>query len=264
MREELETTVVRFDADTGVGTLTLNRPDSLNAFNEQMKADIVDGLRRLEAINESADDIPLRVVILEGAGDNFCVGADVNEFDEQSEGGRSERRHYDFLMDFPVPLIAKIEGYCLGGGFETALACDLRIAHDDSQFGLPEVNLGLHPGGGGIQFVSVLANSAVAEELALTGKRIGATEAAEYKLVNQVVGDEIMDVTRSIAESVAAKPPLATQAIKQSARMSSQTGLNEGRKYDRRIYERLRQTEDHEKGTRAFAEDDYEPEFTGS
>jgi enoyl-CoA hydratase/carnithine racemase len=263
MREEFETAIVTFDEDTGVGTLTLNRPDSLNALSAQLRADIVDGLQRLEAENDDADGVALRAVIVEGADGNFCAGADINEFSGEHTGERSPRKHYEFMMEFPVPLIAKIEGYCLGGGLETAMSCDIRFAHEDATFGLPEVDLGLIPGAGGVQFISRLNNPAVAKEIAFTGDHVPAERASELELVNRVHGDDLDEATREFAETVASKPPLSIQAIKDSANLATETGLEEGRKYDRRIFESLRGTEDFEKGTRAFAEDDYDPEFKG-
>lgn len=263
MREELDTTVVEFDAESGIGHLTLNRPDSLNALSSQLREDIVAGLRRLEAHNEDADGIALRAVIMEGAEGNFCAGADINEFEDAALGERSERRHYDFVADFPVPVVAKIRGYCLGGGLETAMACDFRFAHEESRFGLPEVNLGIIPGGGGVQFVSRLANPSAAKELAMTGEHITAQRARELGIVNRVYGDDLDEETRAFAGTIASKPPLAIQAIKRSADVAVQTGLAEGREYDRRQFQPLFETEDFEEGTRAFAEDDYEPEFKG-
>lgn len=263
MRTEFETTIVEFDEETGVGHVTLNRPDSLNALSDQLRADVVGSLRRLERKNEGADGIELRAVILEGAEGNFCAGADVNEFDDRAAGASSARDHYQFLREFPTPIVAKIRGYCLGGGLETAMSCDLRFAHEDARFGLPEVDLGLVPGAGGVQFISRLNNPSVAKELAMTGAHVFADDASELGIVNRVYGEELDDATRAFAETVASKPPLSVQAIKESANLSAEIGLEEGCTYDRRVFDWLSGTEDFEKGTRAFAEDDYEPEFEG-
>ena len=264
MHEELETTVVEFDADTNVGSVALDRPDALNALSGQLRDDIVEGLRLLEAQNEDADGVALRAVVLQGAGGNFCAGADVNEFSDESAGATSERSHYAFIREFPVPVIAKIEGYCLGGGLETAMSCDMRIAHEEARLGLPEVDLGIIPGAGGVQMVSQLANPAAAMEIAMTGDHIGADRAADLGIVNRVYGDDEFDEeVEAFAETIAAKPPLAIQAIKESARKATQVGLEEGIAYDQQQFEPLLATEDYEEGARAFAEDDYEPEFRG-
>ena len=262
MQDQNETATVTFDDVSGVGRLTLNRPDSLNALSTQLREDIVQGLRALNEQNQ--DGIDMRVVVVEGAGGNFCAGADITEFDDDSPSTEVDRKHYQFIMDYPVPVIAKIRGYCLGGGFETALSCDFRFAGADARLGLPEVNLGIIPGAGGVQFVSRLANPAVAKEIAMTGDHISAERAADLGLVNGVYDEDELDtVVDDFAEEIASKPPLSVQAIKESANMAVETGLREGRQYDRKLANPLFETEDHEKGARAFAEDDYEPEFTG-
>ena len=261
--EEFDTVEAEFDEETHVGRLTLNRPDALNALSDQLRRDIVGGLRWLESHNEDADGIALRAVVVEGAEGNFCAGADISEFSEASPGESSARHHYDFIREFPVPIVAKIRGYCLGGGLETAMACDFRFAHADARLGLPEVDLGLIPGAGGVQFISRLANPSVAKEVAMTGDHLAAERAHELDIVNRVYDEDLDDATREFAETIASKPPLAVQSIKDAANVATQTGLQEGRRYDRRRFEPLLDTEDHQEGARAFAEDDYEPEFVG-
>ncbi|UHQ96123.1 enoyl-CoA hydratase/isomerase family protein [Natrinema halophilum] len=263
MPTEFETTAVEFDAETGIGHLTLDRPDSLNALSGQLQTDIIAGLEKLDAENDEADGVALRAVVIEGAGGNFCAGADINEFSDASAGDRSDRSHYEFIRSFPVPIIAKIRGYCLGGGFETAMSCDFRLAHEDARLGLPEVDLGLIPGAGGVQLISELANPAVAREIAMTGDHISADRAHELNLVKRFSDEEFDDAVAEFAEKIASKPPLAIQAIKRSASVATQTDLEEGFKYDRQQFKPLLATEDHEKGARAFVEDDYEPSFTG-
>lgn len=262
MSHEYDTVDVSFESDTGIGHILLNRPDSLNALNTKIREEIVEALRDLESKNTNTDGVALRVVIMEGAEGNFSAGADINEFSTDTPS-RSSRRHYrSFIAEFPVPIIAKIRGYCLGGGLETALACDFRIAHADSKLGLPEVDLGIKPGDG-VQFITRLANASVAKELAMLGTHITAEEARDAGIVNRVYGDEFEKATREFAETIADKPPLAIQAIKESANMAVETGLSEGRKFDHELGGYLRQTKDYEKATRAFAEDDYEPVFEG-
>jgi len=259
-----ETVIVEFDEKTGVGKVTLNRPESLNALTPELRRELVEGLQWLESHNEETDGVVLRAVILEGSEGNFSAGADVNAFGDASPGARSEPHYRDFIMGFPAPIIAKIRGYCLGGGLETAMACDFRFAHEDSQLGLPEVDLGIMPGDG-VQFISRLADTSVAKEFAMTGEHFSPERAQELGIVNRIYeSDEILDdSTREFAETIAKKPPLAIQAIKDSANLVVRTELQEGRKYDGQQGELLRMTEDFEKATRAFAEDDYEPEFEG-
>lgn len=265
MDTEFNTTAVRFDTESGVGTVSMNRPESLNALNGQLREDIVASLEWLDARNDEGDGVPLRIVILEGVDGNFCAGADINEFADHSLVQRDGRPHYEVIMDFPVPVVAKIEGYCLGGGLETALACDFRLAHAESQLGLPEVGLGIIPGAGGIQFVSRLAGPSVATELAMTTEHISGREASDLGIVNDAFDDgKFDDGVQEFVERIASQPPLAVQAAKRSARMAVQAGLTEGRQYDRRQATSLLDTEDHAAAARAFAEDDFEPTFEGN
>ena len=264
MDDEFDTVLVAFDDETGVGTVTMNRPDALNALNGQLREDIVAGLQRLESENDDADGVALRAVVLEGAGEKaFCAGADVGGFSSESAGGTSERDHYGFIRDFPVPVIAKIDGYCLGGGLETALACDFRLASESSTFGFPEVNLGILPGAGGVQYVSKLAGPAVAKELAMFGEHISAERAADEGIVNHVYDDDEFDENvEAFVTDLADQAPLAVQAIKKSAHMAVQSGLEEGLRYDAQLFQELLGTEDYEEGAAAFGED-REPEFEG-
>ena len=262
MSTDFETTTVEFDEETGVGYLTLNRPDALNSLSSQLREDIVAGLRELNDHNE--DDIVMRAVVVEGADGNFCAGADINEFSEGPSAPEVDRSHYQFIREYPLPVIAKIRGYCLGGGLETAMSCDFRIADPDARFGLPEVDLGIIPGAGGVQLISRLANPSVAKEIAMTGEHLPAERGAELGIFNEVhAPDELDDAVDEFAETLASKPPLSIQMIKKSATMATQTGLREGIEYDADVFETLLATDDHEEGVRAFAEDDYEPTFTG-
>ena len=261
MEEEFETTSVSFDEDTGVGYLTMERPEAMNALSGQLTSDIVAGLRELNSINEETVD--MRVVVMEGTEGNFSVGADINEFGDAGPATQIDRSHYQFIKDYPLPVIAKVRGYCLGGGLETAMCCDFRFAHEDANFGLPEVDLGLIPGAGGVQLISRLANPATAKEIAMTGEHISAERAKELGIVNHVHGDDLDEVVEEFAETIASKPPLSIQAIKESGNLATQVGLDEGLTYDRQLFEPLLETEDFQEGARAFAEDDYEPEFKG-
>ncbi|MFB6310392.1 MAG: enoyl-CoA hydratase/isomerase family protein [Salinirussus sp.] len=262
MPEEFDTTIAEFDDSTGVGHLTLNRPDALNALSDQLRTDIVAGLRWLADHND--DSIECRAVVMEGAEGNFCAGADINEFEEGPRRPSAARDHYRFIMDFPLPVIAKIRGYALGGGLETAMACDIRYGSEDARVGLPEVDLGILPGAGGVQFISRLADPSIAKEVAMTGRHIPGEEAADMGILTRAYPDDELDTAvADLAAEIASKPPLSVQAIKQSGNLASQTGLREGIEWDRKAIEPLLGTEDHEKGARAFAEDDYEPEFKG-
>lgn len=265
---ELDTVDLAYDAHRSVGRLTLNRPDRLNAIDPQLSRDIVAGLERLEAVNEEGEGVALRGVVIEGAGDRaFCAGADVATFDERTLAAESARRRGPFVMDFPAPVVAKIHGYCVGGGLELAMACDFRVAAADATLGLPESDLGLMPGSGGVQLLARLANPAVAKAVAMKGRRgfLTGEEAADCGLVEEVhPADELDAAVAELTDVIADQPPLAVQAIKRSADVAVNASLEQGLAYDRRQFETLLDTEDAEKGMRAFLEDGDEPEFAGT
>lgn len=262
METTLETIAIEFDEQTGIGHVTLTRPDSLNALNAQIKQELIEGLRLLDGLDEYEAD--LRVVVIEGANENFCAGADITEFEDDAPTVDVDRTHFEFIRDYPVPVIAKIRGYCLGGGLETAMSCDFRFASENATVGLPEVDLGIIPGAGGVQYISRLADPSTALEIAMTGEHISASRAAEAGIINRVYDEgELDDEVEEFALTIASKPPLSIQTLKQSAYTATEVGLEEGLDYDRKLCEPLYGTEDHEKAAKAFAEDDYDPEFNG-
>lgn len=263
MSDGFKTTIIELDESTGIGTVVLNRPDSLNALSNQLREDIITSLEHLEAEAEEVEGPDLRAVVLEGSGGNFSAGADINEVNEGLTRETSDRRHRKFIREFPVPIIAKVEGYCLGGGFETALSCDFRLAHEDAAFGFPEVDLGIIPGAGGVQLMSKIASPAVAEELAMTGRHISANRAYELDILNQVVESNLDETVRDFAETIASKPPLAIQAVKRSARMATETSLEDGISFDKQQFKPLLGTEDYTEAARAFSEVEYTPTFEG-
>lgn len=264
MDEDLDTVIVEYDEDTGIGRLTLDRPESLNALNEQLMTEIVEGLERLEGTNADAEGVALRAVVIDGAGEKaFCAGADVEGFSSSPTGGTSDRTAAELLREYPAPVIAEIQGFCLGGGWELAFACDFRIASADSTFGLPEVGIGIVPGGGAMQYVSRLANPAVAKELVMTGKHVSANRALEEGLVHETVEpEELDDRVEEFADELASQAPLAVQAAKDAIDNTMRSGFDAGLEYDNTLAQTLLSTEDAEEGAKAFAED-REPEFVG-
>jgi enoyl-CoA hydratase/carnithine racemase len=264
-----ETIEWAFDDETGIGTITLDRPDTLNALSKQSHADITAALDAFEELDrqrlyEDDDGVAVRVVVLEGAGDRaFCVGSDIDDFEQVKPGVFDFSEMYNDLEAFPAPTVAKIDGYCLGGGFELALACDFRLASDDSEFGFPEIELGIIPGDGGTQRLPELVGPSRTKELCITGERVPAPQASEEGLVDYVYpAADLDDETASFAERIAGQPPLAARAVKEVVNMSQETSLRVGRYYERRAGESLTQTADHEEGVRAFNEK-REPEWQG-
>ena len=198
-----------------IATIELNRPDKLNAVDREM-LDTLDTV-----VNHLHRDESVRVVVLEGSGERaFCVGADLNQiatFDSAdirkwvNDGNRVLSR----LANLPVPVIASIHGYAVGGGLEFALACDLRIVSDDSSFGLPEITHGWFPGWGGTHRLLNVIGESKAKELVFLGERIDAQTAHGLGLVNRVVPrDNLADAVQEMAESLAQKSPVAVKAAK--------------------------------------------------
>ena len=237
-----------------VALLTFNRPDKLNALNEEVREDLLAALAELEA------DAGVGVVVLTGAGEkSFVAGADIAEF-----AGRTplDQRHamrppriFEAMALFPKPVIAMINGFCLGGGCELALSCDLRVASEKARFGQPEINLGLIPGGGGTQRLPRLVGLGHAMRLVLTGDMIGAAEAKEIGLVELVVPhEELRAKTFELAAKIAGKSPLTLKIAKESVRASQRLAIEEGILYERDLFCLLFSTEDKAEGVAAFLE----------
>jgi len=237
-----------------VALVTLNRPDKLNAMSAAMKAEMAEALRSLDA----ADGV--RVMVLTGAGDRaFTAGADVSEFAGRTpqeqvrlyEGGTV----YDVVDRLQKPVLAMINGYCLGGGLELAMACDLRIASDRAVLGQTEINLGIIPGGGGSQRLPRLVGLGNALRLTLTGETVDAHEALRLGLVEEVVPHARLERrTLEIAEAIAAKSPVAVRLAKAAVRASTRMPLDQGLRYEQSLFALVMGTADKEEGVRAFLE----------
>ena len=240
--------------------ITLNRPEALNALNG--------GVRRglLESFSSFRDDPDAWVAIVTGAGDRaFSAGADLKEM----SAGRQAELTGEFTDPFweperpalnrglPIwkPIIAAINGYCLAGGLELALSCDIRICVPEARFGLTEVLRGILPGGGGTQRLPRIMPFGIALQLMLTGEHIDAAEAYRTGLVNKVVPrEQLMAEATALAERICQNAPLSTRAIKEAAYRGVSTSLDEGLRIEALLSRILRTTEDSREGPRAFAE----------
>jgi enoyl-CoA hydratase len=254
---------IRSEAADGVAVVTLNRPDVLNAMNEAMRGDL---LRCFTAL-ETDDDV--RVIVVTGAGGRaFSAGADIREFVEAQAPTRfrETRRRLDFrsAMDrCPQPILAAIGGYALGGGLELALACDLRIASEDAQLGLTEVNLAIIPGGGGTQRLPRLVGRGKALEMILTGARVSAAEALRIGLVERVVpAGQALAAAMELARTLAARAPVALRYAKEAVVKGLALPLADGLRLENDLATLLRTTEDRLEGARAFLEK-RAPRWTG-
>ena len=253
---------VRVERGESVAVLTIDRQEKLNALDPQVTEEIGQALLELEA------DSP-RAIIVTGAGErSFVAGADISAMSvmEPMEAKRfSELGHAAMaLLDrSPVPTIAAVNGYALGGGCEVALACDVRVAAENATFGFPEVSLGILPGMGGTQRLPRLVGPALAKELIFTARRIGAEEAHEIGLVNRVVPQgEALKVANEIAAEIAANGPLAVRHAKSATNRAMDVDLVSGLEYEADQFALLFATEDARAGMGAFAER-RKPEFKG-
>lgn len=254
--------VVLTRIDGHVATLTINRPDKLNALNIETRG------RMVQELDELAKNDDVRVVVITGAGDKaFVAGADISEFE-----GRSPVDQYRVMTDssvflavdrFPKPTIAAINGFCLGGGCELAMACDIRIASEGAKLGQPEINLGLLPGGGGTQRLPRLVGMGAALKLLYTGDFIRADEAHRIGLVDEVVpAGDVAARAKELAEAIAAKSPVALRLIKQAVRTSLRTPLDEGLSQEVSLFALAFASEDMKEGVDAFL-NKRKPNFTG-
>src|ERR1700754_775272 len=245
-----------------VAIITINRPDKLNALNIKTREE------GAALLDELRNDDSVGVVVFTGAGEKaFVAGADIGEF-----AGRTSMMQRDVMMSrslftaidsFPKPVIAMINGFCLGGGCELALACDIRIASENASFGQPEINLGIIPGGGGTQRLTRLVGQGKAMEMILSGEIIDAPTALAIGLVNHVVaGDQLETKTMDIANRIAEKSPIALRLAKEAVKLASRSNLDEGLRREVDLFALCFSSEDKDEGVGAFLEK-RKPEFKG-
>jgi enoyl-CoA hydratase len=243
------------ERDGAVAVLAINRPQVLNALNTQT-------IRELrEAVLELTHDVSVRVVIITGVGEkSFVAGADINEFTTlRAVDGQAYARGGQDVLDaiegMGKPVIAAVNGYALGGGCELAMACTLRVAADTATFGQPEIDLGLVPGYGGTQRLTRLVGTGVALDLLLTGRRISATDALRVGLVNRVVpAADLMRESKQLAETLAAKAPIAVRCILESVHRGTALPHAEGQRLEAALFGLATSTDDMHEGTTAFLE----------
>ena len=238
-----------------VAVLVINRPHKLNALNSEVHSESV------AALDELRRDNGVRVVVITGAGEkSFVAGADISEFRErtpitQRDGFLHESTLFNSLDTFPKPVIAMINGFCLGGGNEVALACDIRVCSENAKFSQPEINLGLIPGGGGTQRLTRLIGEGRSMEIMLTGDMIDAQTAYNFGLVNHVYpASELEAKTMELANKIAEKAPIALQLAKEAVKFASRSNLDEGLRREVDLFALCFSTEDKQEGVSAFLE----------
>jgi enoyl-CoA hydratase len=235
--------------------ITLNRPDKLNALNQQMFDDLDLAFRTIE------EDRDIRALILTGTGDKaFAAGADIKELHESDD--RSGKLFSEYgskvmkrLAELRIPTIAAVNGFALGGGCELTMACHIRFASEKAKMGQPEVNLGIIPGYGGTQRLPALVGKAKAMELILTGNMVDANEALRIGLVNAVYKhEELLQKTEEFVNLILSKGPLAVSAAIDCIEASESLSPSDGLAYESRMFGQTCGTEDFKEGTKAFLE----------
>jgi enoyl-CoA hydratase/carnithine racemase len=246
-----------------IAYVTVNRPKVLNALNTPTWTDL------LAAFEDAKADASVRGVILTGAGDKaFIAGADISELAhveayDAEESSRFGQGVLDFVENLGKPVIAAINGFALGGGCETAMACTIRIAAENARFGQPEVKLGLLPGGGGTQRLPRLVGKGRALQLILTGETISAQEAYRIGLVNEVVpAGGLMERAETILKQITANAPIAVKFSLEAANKGLETSQSEGLALEASYFGICAATEDKKEGTSAFLEK-RAPKFRG-
>ena len=243
---------VTLEAKGPIGILTMNRPEALNALNEQV-------LRDLDAaLDQAAAQDDILVLVLTGAGRSFVAGADIAQMKDLSP---MEAKRFGLfgngvflkLENFPKPVIAAVNGFALGGGCELAMSCDIRVASEKAKFGQPEVGLGITPGFGGTQRLARIVGTSNAMELILTAKTISAAQAQEIGLVSHVYPpEELMDKALELAQAIAANAQVAVRESKAAIRRGLQTDMATGAAFEAEAFALCFATEDQKDAMTAF------------
>jgi len=252
--------LVLVEKSRALATLTLNRPDKLNAISPELLQALVE---TLEALNGEPE---LRCLVLTGGPKVFAAGADIQAMAAASPVDiylRNTRQLWQRLWALDKPLIAAVCGVAFGGGCELAMSCDLIVAGQSARFGQPEIKLGIMPGAGGTQRLARAIGPYRAMELILTGEPISASEALQAGLVNRVVpDDQVLAEARKLAAVIAERPPVAVRLARRAVRFGVERTLLEGLELERRNYRLLYDTEDQKEGMQAFLEK-RDPKFKG-
>ena len=238
-----------------IRTITINRPDKLNALNRETIGELA------LAFDQARHDDAIRVVVLAGAGEKaFVAGADISELAtlspiearERARAGQAMMRRVETLRK---PVIARIQGYALGGGMELAMSCHLRVASEKAKLGQPEINLGLIPGFGGTQRLLRLAGRSAALELCLLGHPIDAARAFSLGIVNRVVAaDKLDEEIAAVSDQLASSAPIALAGILDAVLEGGECAIDQGLDYEALMFANCFATEDMREGTRAFLE----------
>ncbi|MFC7166077.1 enoyl-CoA hydratase/isomerase family protein [Halospeciosus flavus] len=244
--------------------LTLDRPDVMNAYNEELLRSVV------EALTAADDTADVRAIVLHGSGDGFCAGVDLNDmpltpemdFADYEDGLGLFQDVVRTLRSIQTPVVAAIDGYALGAGCDTALACDFRVVDDDAVIGETFIDVGFVPGDGGAYLLPRLIGEERAKELIFTGRKLAGAEIVEWGLAREHVEGDVVEAAQSFAETLAESPPVAVGQSKALVNESQDIDLETAFEHATRAQRICAQTEDHAEAVAAFSED-REPEFEG-
>ena len=255
---------VTYEAEGAVGILTIDRPKALNALNSEV----------LEDLNAALDQVDLDVIrclILTGAGEkSFVAGADIAEMSNLTvaEGTAFGKKGNDIFLrieKFPIPVIAAVNGFALGGGCELSMSCDIRLCSENALFGQPEVGLGITPGFGGTQRLARIVGQGIAKELIYSASNIKADEAYRIGLVNHVYPqEELLPAAKKLAGKIAANAPIAVRSCKKAINEGIQVSIDEGVAIEEDIFGKCFETHDQKEGMGAFLEKRKEKNFTNN
>jgi enoyl-CoA hydratase len=252
--------LVEAERDGAVAVVLLNRPETLNALSDELMDELVSTLEALDR------DESVRAIVLGGSDRAFAAGADIGELAQASAIDLYYQRRverWDAIRGLWTPLVAAVSGYCLGGGCELALSCDLIVASETAQFAQPETGLGIIPGAGGTQRLTRAVGKAVAMDVILSGRRLNADEALQAGIVARVVAKEAwLDEAKRVARHIAERGPVATRLAKESVDRAYETTLAAGLEAERRALYLAFASEDAKEGLTAFTEK-REPDFKG-
>lgn len=243
-----------------VGIVRFNRPKLLNALNPELMTQLADQLETWDR------DPSINVMLLAGSERAWAAGADIGDMAEQSAISMYERDQFatwDRIKRIKKPIVAAVSGFALGGGCELMMMCDVIIASDNVQIGQPEINIGVMPGAGGTQRLTRAVGKAVAMDMILTGRFIGAKEALAAGLVSRVVPREHwFDAAMKVAQDMAKKPAIAMKLAKEAVMKADELALEDGIQHERKLFYMLFATEDQKEGMRSFVEK-RKPTFKG-
>jgi enoyl-CoA hydratase len=252
--------LVRVERDGHVAVVLLDRPKQLNALSRELMGALVETLRALD------EDGEVRAIVVGGNERAFAAGADIQELAAGTPISLYQNRRidaWDAIRALRTPLVAAVSGFCLGGGCELAMLCDLVVASETARFGQPEINLGVLPGAGGTQRLTRAVGKAVAMDMILTGRMLSAREARDFGLGARVVASEAwLTEARRVAAEIAAKSPVSVRLAKEAVDAAFEVPLSAGVELERRAFYLARASEDATEGLTAFVEK-RKPEFRG-